>query len=78
MTLDTGEPYTRKLLAIGGTLRTVRKAKQQHVVEHGERDKALKMLRSATASEPNTSRLDLCLASEQSWVRLTLRASSSL
>ena len=42
---------------------TVQKAIQQHVVEHAERDKALKMLRSSTASKPNSRRLDLCLAS---------------
>ena len=48
---------------------TVRKAIQQHVVEHAERDKALKMLRSSTASKPNSRRLDLCLASGHSWVR---------
>ena len=40
---------------------TVQKAIQQHVVEHAERDKALKMLRSSTASKPNSRRLDLCL-----------------
>ena len=48
---------------------TVRNAIQQHVVKHAERDKAHKMLRSSTASKPNSRRLDLCLASGQSWVR---------
>ena len=48
---------------------TVQKAIQQHVVEHAERDKALKMLRSSTASLPNSRRLDLCLASGRSWAR---------
>ena len=40
----------------------VRKAIQQHVVEQAERDKALKILGSSTASKPNSRRLDLCLA----------------
>ena len=48
---------------------TFRKAIQQHVVEHAERDKALKMVRSPTASKPNSRRLDLWLASGHSWVR---------
>ena len=48
---------------------TVQKAIQQHVVEHAERDEALKMLRSSTASKPNSRRLDLCLASGRSWAR---------
>ena len=48
---------------------TVRKAIQQHVVEHAERDKALKIIRSPTASKLNSRRLDLCLASRHSWVR---------
>ena len=39
------------------------KAIQQHVVEHAERDKALKKLWSSTASKPNSRSLDLCLAS---------------
>ena len=38
---------------------TVQKAIQQHVVEHAERDKALKMLRSSTASKPNSCVLPL-------------------
>ena len=38
------------------------------VVELAERDTALKLFRSSTASKPNSRRLDLCLASGHSWV----------
>ena len=48
---------------------TGQKAIQQHAREHAERDKALKVLRSSTASKSSPRRLDLCLAFGRSWVR---------
>ena len=45
------------------------KAKLGYVVEHAGYDKVLKMLRSPTASKPNSRCPDQCLASGRSWVR---------
>ena len=44
----------------------IQRLRKPHVVEHTERDKALKMLWSSTASNPNSRRLDLCLSSGRS------------
>ena len=58
-----------KTVSVESSDSTVRKAIQQQVVERAERDKALKMLRSFTAANPNSRRLDLFLAFGQSLAR---------